>query len=139
MPALRRRSLAFVLSAAFIAQPAMAMAVPGADPPAPDSPPAVSVVADAPGPAEEAPAAPHDDGRAQIAAGLIKIGYDPEPARGMASQLTPADLQVLLANPKMMQQAGTMSTQTTAFIIGGVIVAGIVVLAVAGDATVQIN
>lgn len=48
-------------------------------------------------------------------------------------RLTGADIAVLLANPRMLQVAGGMSRTTQAYLIGGLILAGIIALAVASD------
>lgn len=66
---------------------------------------------------------------------LSELGYEPADAMHMAMQLTPADLDVLLANQRMLQPAAGMSQTSTAVIIGVVIVAAVVVLVIAGDSS----
>ena len=83
MPDRGSRWLAAVVAAMLIAQPLAAVE------PMPDETP---------------------DGRAQISRQLIEIGRTPQHAREAASRLTAADLQVLLANPEMMQAAGGAQT-----------------------------
>ena len=40
---------------------------------------------------------------------------------------------MLAANPGMMQSAGTMSQRTQAYLIGGLIIGGLIALAIASD------
>jgi hypothetical protein len=99
-------------------------------------------LAQAAGPAVESGAAAAKStkaNRATVTAKLIDLGYGAEEAAELASQLTPADLDVLASNPGMMQRAGDISQTTTAYIIGGLIVAGIVILAVNGSGFVSIS
>jgi hypothetical protein len=143
---LSKRRLALILTALFAAQPVLVVQQAcAAAPDEPDPPPAEVIVVeseavDDAGPVDAAPATEADDaGRAQIAADLVDLGYAPELAADMAAQLTPDDLAVLTANPKMMQQAGTMSNTTIALIVGGLIVAGIIILAANGSGFVSIG
>ena len=77
--------------------------------------------------------------RGAVEDGLLDLGYEPEAAREAAGLLRPEDLIVLLENPLMMQRAGELDNLRTSYIVGGLIVAGIVALAVAGSGSVQIN
>jgi len=77
--------------------------------------------------------------RSAIEERLVALGYAPEAAREAAGLLTPDDLSVLLENPLMMQRAGALDALTQSYIIGGLLVAGIVALAIAGSATVHVN
>ncbi len=80
-----------------------------------------------------------DAGRQLIAGQMTQLGYEPQAARDAASRLTAADLEVLLANPEMMQAAGALSATAQAYILGILIVGGIVALGIAGSASVSIN
>lgn len=62
---------------------------------------------------------------------LIDLGYTPVQAETMAGELTEDDLQVLLGHPKMMQRAGHVNATDTAWILGTVLIVGIILLAVA--------
>lgn len=57
----------------------------------------------------------------------------PAEASAQVGRLTAADVAVLVANPRMLQVAGGMSQSAQAYLIGGLIVAGIIALAVASD------
>ncbi len=90
----------------------------------------------------EAPAGgPAPDGfsgaREQISRQLIEIGRTPESAGDAACRLTAEDLEVLLANPEMMQAAG--GAQTDIAIGALLLVALIVALAAAGGTVVIIS
>jgi hypothetical protein len=76
-------------------------------------------------------------GREQISRQLIEIGRTPESARSAACRLTAADLEVLLANPEMMQAAGGAQTNMAIGML--LIVALIVALAAAGSSVVIIS
>ncbi|MHC4128633.1 MAG: hypothetical protein ACYTE6_04520 [Planctomycetota bacterium] len=77
------------------------------------------------------------DGRAQISRQLIDIGHTPRHAWDAASRLTAADLEVLLANPEMMQAAGGAQTHMAIGML--LVVALIVALAVAGGSVVIVS
>jgi hypothetical protein len=143
---LSKRRLALILAALFAAQPLLVVQRACAEAPDETDSPPVEVIAvepkavDEPEPAEAGPATEADEAaRARIAADLVDLGYAPESAADMAAQLTPDDLAVLTANPKMMQQAGTMSNTTIALIVGGLIVVGIIILAANGSGFVSIS
>lgn len=74
----------------------------------------------------------------RIASQLIEMGYATQSAENMASQLTQDDLQVLLANPGMMQRAGASDPILIAVIVGVLIVAGLVVLAHNGSGSANL-
>jgi hypothetical protein len=80
------------------------------------------------------------DGREQIRQQLVEIGcYTADNAADAASRLTAEDLEVLLANPEMMQAAGGASAQVE-MTIGVLLVVGLIVgLAVAGGSVVVIS
>ncbi len=147
MPKRRRQGLASVLAAMFLSHPVLAIA-PSLDSSGPSSQrldeapaarePATAVVLPPVGPLEGADAR-SDPGRKWIAEQLIEIGYVPQAARDAASRLTAADLEVLLANPQMMQAAGALSATAQANIMGILIVGGIIALGIAGSSSVMIN
>jgi len=76
-------------------------------------------------------------GREQISRQLIEIGRTPESARNAAYRLTARDLEVLLANPEMMQAAGGAQTDMAIGML--LIVALIVALAVAGGSVIIVS
>ncbi len=76
-----------------------------------------------------------DEQRHIIAGQLIELGRDNAAAQQMAGELTPDDLAVLLANPKMMQKAGAIDVVIWALIIAGVVVA----IVVAAEGTIVVN
>ena len=110
MPDRGSRWLAAVVAALLIAQPLAAAEAAG----------------------DEAP-----DGRAQISGQLIEIGQTTEQAQEAASRLTAADLEVLLANPEMMQAAGGAQTHMAIGML--LVVALIVALAVAGGSVIIVS
>ena len=75
------------------------------------------------------PRSPLDAPRNRIVHALIELDYEPARAREMAACLTAEDVAVLDANPRMIQAGGTLSKTGRAYLIGGLIVAGIVILA----------
>ena len=77
--------------------------------------------------------------RVTIERQLLALGYAPDAASDAAAHLTADDLAVLLDNPLMMQRAGELDNLTRSYIIGGLIVAGVVALAIAGSGSVTIN
>ena len=90
----------------------------------------------------EAPAGgPAPDGfagaREQISRQLVGIGRLPESAQAAACRLTAEDLEVLLANPDMMQAAGGAQVDMT---IGALLLVGLIVgLAAAGSTVIIIS
>jgi len=70
---------------------------------------------------------------------LLQLGHAPADAVGMTLQLTQADLDVLLANDRMMQRAAGLSQTTIAVIAGVLIVTVVVLLAVAGESSGSIS
>jgi hypothetical protein len=77
-----------------------------------------------------------EEQRSTVAAQLVNLGYAADVAEALAGELTGDDLDVLLANPKMMQQAGHISPVVWALIIAGVIVA---VAAVATTSSIHVH
>ena len=71
--------------------------------------------------------------QAQIAGRLVELGRRPEDARAAAMALTADDIRVLLEHPRMLQPAAGVDNVTMTFIIGALIVAGIIVAAAASD------
>ncbi len=78
-------------------------------------------------------------GRARVAAQLISLDCEVEVARELAARLTPEDLVVLLNNPEMMQRAGGLGVSATAWIIGGLIVAGLILLAASSNSSGSVS
>ncbi len=111
---------------------------PGAPEPGPVPAPAT---APAPAPPGRAATAPpplpvHFDlaaARARIAAQLVSLRRPPEVAQAAAAALTAEDLEVLAANPRMMQEAGESGQVAFSIIVGCLIIAGIIALAAASD------
>ncbi len=87
----------------------------------------------------EAPAPALETHRADIAGQMVEIGRTPQEAHNAASRLTARDLEVLLANPRMMQPAGAMTAQAEMLLGTVLIVALIVALAVAGGSVIIIT
>ncbi|MHC4127360.1 MAG: hypothetical protein ACYSUA_04180 [Planctomycetota bacterium] len=77
------------------------------------------------------------DGRERISRQLIEIGRAPEPAREAAARLTADDLEVLLANPEMMQAAGGAQTEMALGVL--LLLVLIVALVVAGGSAVIVS
>lgn len=77
--------------------------------------------------------------RAIVEQRLVDLGYEPGAASEAADLLRPEDLIVLIEHPLMLQRAGELDHLMATYIFGGLIVAGIVVLAVAGTGSVHIN
>ena len=143
MPRWLTRVLAVVLAASVANPPALGIVwCPSvgrlAFYPAPEIPPGGNPTADRPAPSVDSPTRLAAD-REAIARQLIEIGRTSDAARNTASRLTAEDLEVLLANPEMMQVAGAVSQMAVAYLIGGLIVAGIVILIVAGSGSVSIG
>lgn len=72
-----------------------------------------------------------DAQQAHVAQRLVQLGENPVTAMEAASLLTAADIEVLMANPAMLQRGGSV-LGTTVF-IWILIIAGVVVLAIAAD------
>jgi hypothetical protein len=89
-------------------------------------------------PRPEAGSAPSPP-REWVASRLVAIDRDPAAAWRAAGRLTAEDLEVLLANPAMLQAAGGWSQTTQAYFFGALIVAGIVAVAIAGNGFVMVN
>jgi hypothetical protein len=88
-------------------------------------------------PLAAADAAPDESsgGREQISRRLIDIGHTPERARDAASRLTADDLEVLLANPEMMQAAGGAQFDIA---LGALLLLGLIIALAAAGSTVVI-
>ncbi len=78
-------------------------------------------------------------GRHEIAGRLVALGRPHDEAQEAASRLTPADLEVLLAYPRMMQTAGGSDRVAWSIVIGLALFGGLVALAAAGDGSLLIN
>lgn len=115
MPDRGSRWLAAVVAAMLVAQPLAWAETPAAGP-APDG---------------------SAGGREQISRQLIEIGRTPESARNAACRLTARDLEVLLANPEMMQAAGGADAAMGIGIL--LVVALIIALAAAGSSVIIIS
>ncbi|MHC5023550.1 MAG: hypothetical protein ACYTGG_06510 [Planctomycetota bacterium] len=135
-PTYRRRlsfCLASILVAVTTAQPALAT-----EPTAPPPDPAPVAPAPAPTPPPPPPAPPHE-GADTIAARLVDLGWSEADAAIAAAELTPADLDVLLENPEMMQNAGASSTHTAGILVGVLLLGGLIALAWAGDGSISFS
>ena len=77
--------------------------------------------------------------REHVASTLVQLDYAPARAKSMAARLTDDDLAIFAAHPEMLQVAGNRSISQEAFVIGALIVAGIVILAANGSATVMVR
>lgn len=78
--------------------------------------------------------------RGSIASQLKSLGFEAEAAATMAGELNAEDLQVLLANPKMMQRAGELDSGLEAIFWVALIVGVVVLLVVLSDSsTVVVN
>lgn len=132
---------AMILAAVCAVQPALAAPRPGpvADPSAPASVATVLVVDGRLAEGAAAARADLDARRDEIARQLIDLGRAPETARALADQLTDEDLQVLLANPRMMQPAGDSSKMVLNIVVAALVVGGIVALALAADGSIVQN
>jgi hypothetical protein len=148
MPLTRSPIVTFLIALALAAQPAVVIACA-----MPEEQPEQSVVE-----VESAPAAPQaapvmddrpvgdvdaagdiDPARALIAVRLVELGFTAEEAQQAAIELTDADIAVLLENDRMMQRAGDLSNLGAAYLIGTLIVVGIVILAANGSGFVNIK
>ncbi|MBT8486565.1 MAG: hypothetical protein HKO59_14080 [Phycisphaerales bacterium] len=67
---------------------------------------------------------------------LQRLGRDIAAAAQVAAELTPDDLAVLFANPKMMQPAGEYSAQSANLMAALLLLGGIIALAAASDGSV---
>jgi hypothetical protein len=143
--------VAVLLALALIVQPGvvMACAMPVPDPGAgpeqsivtergPATPQAAPVMDDRP-PVKADAAEDIDSARALVAVKLVELGFTAEEARQAAIELTDDDIAVLLENERMMQRAGDLSNLGAAYLIGTLIVVGIVILAANGSGFVNIN
>lgn len=77
--------------------------------------------------------------RQQMVVHLVQLGETPEDAIAASLALTADDLDVLLANERMLQPAAGLSQTSIALIIGALIITGIVLLAVAGESSGSIS
>jgi hypothetical protein len=129
--------LAAVLVAATTCQPVLAT---GADAGAAEA----ARVAQAPLPAEGAAAAAAEEIPAPLAADtearrgltaerLVELGRSPDQARQAAGLLTAQDLEVLAANPAMMQAAGKMSQAMFSALMATLIAAGLIAIAASSN------
>ncbi len=135
--------LAVVLAVVVTTQPVLAADAHhddgGGTPPPSTAPPAPS-----PNAAAEKPDNGADDkepaaGRHEIAGRLVALGRSHDEAQEAASRLTPADLEVLLAYPLMMQTAGGSDRVAWSIVIGLVLFGGLVALAAAGNGSIVLN
>lgn len=106
---------------------------------------AVPAETDGPGSAEAAdvtgdtvstPAGEVDLRRVLVRMQLVEMGRSPADAAASAALLTEADLDVLVANPDMMQEAG-MSTFWV-IVIGVALIAGVIAIAAAGNGSISV-
>jgi len=156
----RARSIAAILTVALTTQPLLAWPALRrleARAPAPPSAPAFIAIAVAPTPANGAAARPSpyfpiayaplavaapallQEQRSTIAERLIALGYAPDAAVRMTAELTPDDLAVISANPKMMQKAGEMDDAAWNIVIA-LIVAGVVVgIVIAANGSIHVH
>lgn len=143
--------LAVLLAVVVTTQPVLALDAQqddgGRTPPPSTTPPAHSGNTPAPAPAP-APAQKPDNGagdkepaagRQEIAGRLVALGRPHDEAQEAASRLTPADLEVLLAYPLMMQTAGGSDRVAWSIVIGLALFGGLLALAAAGDGSLLIN
>jgi hypothetical protein len=88
-----------------------------------------------------APPAPADtdEARVMVARRLVGLGRPRAEADAAAALLTPEDLAVLGANPRMLQEAGSSNTVTISIVVGCLLIAGIIVAASASGGTVIID
>ncbi len=135
--------LAVMLAVVVTTQPVLAAGAHhdegGRTPPPSTAPPAPSdnTASEEPdnGAGDKEPAA----GRHEIAGQLVALGRSHDEAQEAASRLTPADLEVLLEYPLMMQTAGGSDRVAWSIVIGLLLVGGLVALAAAGDGSLLIN
>ncbi len=115
----------------------------GRTPPPSTTPPAPSGDTPAPAPAQKPDNGAGDKepaaGRHEIAGQLVALGRPHDEAQEAASRLTPADLEVLLAYPLMMQTAGGSDRVAWSIIIGLALFGGLLALAAAGDGSLVFN
>ncbi len=78
-------------------------------------------------------------GRAFVKQRLIKLGYTPSAAEDAVRRLTSDDVAVLMANPRMLQPAGTADVGAEVAIGTVLIICLFVGLAVAGASVVIIS
>jgi hypothetical protein len=89
--------------------------------------------------ADHKPAEEIDPMRALIALKLVELGFTGAEAQQAAVELTDDDIAVLRENERMMQRAGDLSNVGAAYLIGTLIVVGIVILAANGSGFVVTN
>jgi hypothetical protein len=139
--------VAILLAVALIVQPGVGMAcarpLPGAG-----AEPEQSVMVEAARATPQAAAAARSSDRGAgeiayarmlIALRLVELGFTDEEAQQAAAELTADDIAVLLENERMMQRAGDLSNVGAAYLIGTLIVVGIIILAANGSGYVTIN
>jgi hypothetical protein len=128
--------VAFLIALALLAQPAVGMACA-----MPDDVPGQSVVPEngSARPQAAAAAGENDPARMLIALKLVDLGFTASEAREAALELTDDDIAILLDNEQMMQRAGDLSTLGAAYLIGTLIVVGIIILAANGSGFVTTN
>ena len=125
--------VAVLLAVALIVQPAVAMACARPLPGAGEEPAQSSVgeeenaTPQAAVRAEDRPVSENDPGRILIALRLVDLGF------------TDDDIAILLDNEQMMQRAGGLSNLGAAYLIGTLIVVGIIILAANGSGFVTTN
>jgi len=88
---------------------------------------------------DDRPVGENDPARMLIALRLVDLGFTPSEARQAALELTDDDIAVLLDNERMMQRAGDLSNLGAAYLIGTLIVVGIIILAANGSGFVTTN
>ena len=133
--------VAVLLALALIVQPGVGMACA-----MPDEEPGQSIVVEseratpqAAGGSGEPAASENDPARMLMAISLVDLGFTASEARRAALELTDDDIAVLLDNERMMQRAGDMSNLGAAYLIGTLIVVGIIILAANGSGYVTTN
>ena len=137
--------VAVLLAVALIVQPAVAMACARPLPGAGEEPAQSSVgeeenaTPQAAVRAEDRPVSENDPGRILIALRLVDLGFTASEARQAALELTDDDIAILLDNEQMMQRAGGLSNLGAAYLIGTLIVVGIIILAANGSGFVTTN
>lgn len=88
---------------------------------------------------DDRPVSENDPARMLVALSLVDLGFTPSEARRAALELTDDDIAVLLDNEQMMQRAGDLSNLGAAYLIGTLIVVGIIILAANGSGFVTTN
>jgi len=131
--------VAVLLALALIVQPGVAMAC--AMPlPVPGAGAEQSVVPENGSAKPQAAAAGEiEPARLLIALRLVDLGFTASEARQATLELTDDDIAILLDNEQMMQRAGDLSNLGAAYLIGTLIVVGIIILAANGSGFVTTN